>query len=121
MQYTIFGKLRCDNGEQQSVCSLCGVEASALQATFLLNNNEYQFESANEWEKQVFISNIKTFNKVFGYNSELLEGTQYNQTLLETLSTIKKKCEDDKFTFIPIKIEYLAERSVPDNIEEQAT
>jgi hypothetical protein len=30
---------------------LCRIQASALQATFLLNNNNYQFESADEWEK----------------------------------------------------------------------
>jgi hypothetical protein len=78
MQYTIFGKLKCE-GEKASACSLCRVQASALQATFLLNNNDYQFDSANEWEKQVYIANIKTFNKLFDYNPELQDDTmQYN-------------------------------------------
>jgi hypothetical protein len=40
--------------------------ASALQTAVLLNNNDFQFESAGQWEKQVFIVNLKTFNKVVG-------------------------------------------------------
>lgn len=96
MQYTIFGNLRCEQ-EKESECSTCRVLASALQATFLLDNNAYQFESASEWEKQVYIANIKTFNKLFGYNSELPEGTSYNETLYATLEQVKKKYEDEKF------------------------
>ena len=96
MQYTIFGKLECQ-GEKQSACSLCRVQASALQATFLLNNNNYQFESADEWEKQVFIGNIKTFNKLFDYSTELMEGMSYNMTLYNKLIEVKQKYEADKF------------------------
>jgi hypothetical protein len=47
-----------------------------------LNNNFYQFESANEWEKQAFIANVKSFNKVWGYDSPLVEGQAYNETLM---------------------------------------
>jgi Niemann-Pick C1 protein len=121
MQYTIFGKLKCE-GEKQSQCSLCRVDASALQATFLLNNNLYQFESADQWEQKVFISNIKTFNKLFDYNTDLTEGMEYNMTLYNTLVETKTRWEtENKFKFIPMKIEYLAERSIPDNIELEGT
>jgi Niemann-Pick C1 protein len=49
MQFTIFGKLSCEG--VQSACNACKVKASGLQTTFLLNNNAFQFSSANEWEK----------------------------------------------------------------------
>lgn len=38
-------------------------------------------------------------------------------TLYNKLKEVKEKYEEQKFKFIPIKIDYLAERSVPDNIE----
>jgi hypothetical protein len=86
-----------------------------------LNNNQYQYESADEWEKNVYIAIIKTFNKVFDYNSDLQDGMSYNTTLLNKLKEVKAKWEANKFEFIPIKLEYLAERSIPDNIEEEGT
>lgn len=76
MQFTIFGKLSCEG--VMSACTACKVKAGGLQTTFLLNNNAYQYSSANEWEKQAFIANIKSFNYVFGYDSPLMEGQHYN-------------------------------------------
>lgn len=62
--------------------------ASALQTTFLLNNNDFQFDSASAWELQVLIRNLKTLNKVVGtYNIDLPEGIEdYNQTLYKILN-----------------------------------
>jgi hypothetical protein len=59
----------------------------------LLNNNNYQFDTASEWEKQVFIANIKTFNKIFDYATDLPEGAKYNETLYNTLIAVKAKYE----------------------------
>lgn len=42
-------------------------------------------------------------------------------TLYNKLLEVKQKYEALNFVFIPIKIEYLAERSVPDNIELEGT
>lgn len=90
MPFTILGKQRCVE-KKENECSACGLMASALQTTVLLNNNDFQFESAGEWEKNVFIRNLKTFNKVTGnltgnYNTDLPEGvTDYNQTLYKIL------------------------------------
>jgi len=38
-------------------------------------NNEYSVETAEGWEKDVFIRNIKTFNKAMGnnYHTELVD------------------------------------------------
>jgi hypothetical protein len=42
---------------------------------------------------------------------------EYNTTLYDKLKEVKEKYESTGFKFIPIKVEYLAERSIPDNIE----
>jgi hypothetical protein len=87
MPYTILGKMECVE-EKENECSACGLKASALQTTFLLNNNDFQFESSNLWESHVFIKNMKTFNKVVGdYNTKLPEGVEgYNETLFTILN-----------------------------------
>lgn len=78
MPYTILGKMRCAVPKENE-CSACGLEASGLQTTFLLNNNAFQAESATAWELQVFIRNLKTFNMIFGtYNTDLPAGVDYN-------------------------------------------
>lgn len=66
MTSAIFGRITCEV-ELKSVCDACRIKASAFQISFLLNNNDFEYDMANEWEKQVFIANIKTFNKLFGY------------------------------------------------------
>jgi hypothetical protein len=91
MPYTILGKQRCVE-EKENDCSACAIIASALQTTFLLNNNDFQFDSASEWEKNVLIRNLKTFNKVVGtYNTDLPEGVEYNKTLEDILTGVYQK------------------------------
>lgn len=42
--------------------------------------------------------------------------------MYDTLKSVKERYEnEEKFVFLPLKIDYLAERSVPDNIEEEGT
>ena len=76
--------------------------ASALQTAVLLNNNDFQFESAGQWEKQVFIVSLKTFNKVVGlYNTDLPEGTNgYNMTLFKILNDTYNKHKAEGFKFV---------------------
>ena len=45
MPFTILGKQRCVEAKENQ-CSACGLMASALQTAVLLNNNDFQFESA---------------------------------------------------------------------------
>lgn len=70
MQYAVFGNITCDT-PSQGTCSSCGVNATGLQPTFLLNNDYYSMESAAEWEEKVFIANVKSFNHIVGYNDEI--------------------------------------------------
>jgi Niemann-Pick C1 protein len=120
MPYTIFGKMECVEPKENE-CSACGLKASALQTTFLLNNNEFQFDSASQWELNVLIRNLKTFNKVIGdYNTELPEGLTYNQDLFKVLNETYSNYTAKGFKYVPFKIDFLSERSIPDNIEEEA-
>ena len=121
MPYTILGKERCVE-EKENACSACGLIASALQTTFLLNNNDFQFDSASAWEKNVLIRNLKTFNKVVGtYNIDLPDGVQYNTTLLKKLTEVYQNYTKKGTKFVPFKVDFLAERSIPDNIELEAS
>lgn len=76
--------------KKENECSACGLKASALQTTVLLNSNAFQFESEDAWEMHVFIRNLKTFNKVVGdYNTELPEALKeegYNTELFKILN-----------------------------------
>lgn len=48
-------------------CAPCRLDASAFLMSFLLNNNEFSNPTAIQWEMQVFIKNIKSFNHAVGY------------------------------------------------------
>ena len=84
MQFTIFGGLRCET-PKKNACSNCLIDASGLQVTFLLYNNDYSIATAEQWEKNVFIRNIKSFNKAMGedYHTKLSDDDEkYNQDLI---------------------------------------
>lgn len=82
-----------------------------MLVTFLLNNNDYSNPAAVEWELQVFIKNIKTFNHAVGYQDELPNGLEdYNQELLTKIKSVYANNPG----MIPLKIDYLSERSIPD-------
>ena len=84
MPNAVFGRLRC-NSTSDSKCATCPVIASGFQVSFLLNNNAYSDELAMTWEKEVLIKNIKTFNLLSGYKTELDPGESYNDTLKQIL------------------------------------
>jgi len=95
-----------------------------MQFTFLLNHNAYSQVTAEEWERQVFIRNVKSFNYALGngYHTDL-DGPEkdltYNMDLVNELQTFIKDWEA-KYPDEPIKMmkaDYLAERSIQDNIE----
>jgi Niemann-Pick C1 protein len=83
MQFAIFGKLRCGTPKRNE-CSSCLIDASGLQVTFLLYNNDFSLATAEAWEKDVFIRNVKSFNKAMGqdYHTDLDDGQDYNQDLI---------------------------------------
>lgn len=58
-----------------------------MQFTFLLNHNAYSQYTAEEWERQVFIRNVKSFNKAMdnGYHTDMTgpeEDLNYNWELI---------------------------------------
>lgn len=64
---SIFGGISCD-AEYDKVsnhtipCDHCWLQAKALMATYLLNNDPFTLESAQAWEQQVLIDAIHKFN-----------------------------------------------------------
>ena len=88
-----------------------------MQLTFLLNQNNYSQETAEAWEAKVYIRNWKSFNKALGngYHTDLdgpTEGLDYNQDLIANIQKVLKDNPD----MIKVKGDYLAERSIEDNI-----
>ncbi len=64
---TIFGGITCDNAYDKQTnrtipCDHCWIQAKALMATYLLNNDEFTEKSSLEWEKSVLIDSIHKFN-----------------------------------------------------------
>lgn len=117
MQFAIFGKLKCATPKKNE-CSSCLLDASGLQVTFLLYNNDYSLATAEAWEKEVFIRNVKSFNKAMGkdYHTELDDGEKYNQDLIDQLNSVVNKYKSQGIDLMTLKADYLAERSIPDNI-----
>ena len=117
MPSAISGKMGCIK-EGTSECAACSVTASGFQVTVLLNHNAYSDEVAMEWEKQVYEANAKTFNNLTGYHTELMEGQHYNETLYKILTKVINDYKAKGVDMIPLKTDFLAERAIPDNIEE---
>jgi len=90
---TVFGGSGCVGNETSDSCNLCRKTAKTLLITFLLNNNFYTNKIAEQWEKEVFIDEITKFNE----GQQNLEGDS-NPKLL---------------------IDYISERSIPDDLSEQ--
>ncbi len=81
LTFAIFGDTSCENVATE--CDQCILKAGGMQFTFLLNHNEYQLVTAEEWERQVFIRNVKSFNYALGNNYQTtmdgpMVGLDYN-------------------------------------------
>mmetsp|Transcript_7407 Transcript_7407/g.6932 ORF Transcript_7407/g.6932 Transcript_7407/m.6932 type:complete len:527 (-) Transcript_7407:1200-2780(-) len=110
----IFGGTTCVKDDSQP-CAPCRIDASAYMVTFLLNNNDYSNPVAEEWEKNVFQRNVKTFNLFAEYHTELPPGVDdYNQTLYDQLKSVYEG--DQNESMLKLKIDYLSERSIPDEL-----
>jgi len=117
LTFAVFGGLKCEPGTA-GACEACKIDASGMQMTFLLNNNAYSLTTAEEWERQVYIRNFKSFNKAIGkdYHTALdgpMKNITYNQDLIDKVQAVYAQYPD----MIPVKADYLAERSIEDNIK----
>lgn len=112
----IFGGTTCVKDDSQP-CAPCRIDASAFMVTYLLNNNDFTNPVAMEWEKQVFIRNVKTFNLFAEYHTELPDGVEdYNKELYENLKSVYENPQNKEM--LTLKIDYLSERSIPDQLQE---
>jgi Niemann-Pick C1 protein len=91
---TVFGGTGCVGNEISDSCNLCRKTAKSLHITFLLNNNFYTNKISAEWEKEIYIDEINKFNDA-----------QKNHT---------SKPGDPQLV-----IDFLSERSVPDDLAQQ--
>jgi len=124
LTYAVFGGSSCEEGTSGE-CLACKIDASGFQMTYLLQHNVYSQKSAEEWERQVFIRNVKSFNKAFenDYHTDMSgpeEGLPYNDVLIANVRNVTETyCSEGKTScaeFIQLKADYLAERSIQDNI-----
>ena len=88
LTFAIFGDTTCQN--EATECDQCIIDAGGMQFTFLLNHNAYSQYTAEEWERQVFIRNVKSFNKAMdnGYHTDMTgpeENLNYNWELIMEL------------------------------------
>ena len=112
----IFGGTTCVKDDSQP-CAPCRIDASAYMVTFLLNNNEYSNPIAEQWELEVFQRNVKTFNLFANYHTELPDGVDdYNQELYDQLNGVYNETSNSEM--LTLKIDYLSERSIPDQLVE---
>ena len=101
--------------------------------TFLLNKNSYSLNITEEWESKVFIRNFKSFNYALGndYHTDMTgpeEGLDYNMDLVKNLQNL---LAEEPYTvtnssgtfknYINVKADYLAERSIEDNIKLESS
>ena len=121
LTFAIFGDTSCENVATE--CDQCKIKAGGMQFTMLLNHNAYSQFTSEEWERQVFIRNIKSFNYALGngYHTDLdgpLEGLNYNWALIHDIQDFiaRWKVEHPKEEIVLMKADYLAERSIQDNI-----
>ena len=120
LTYAVFGGISCEEGSEGE-CQACLIDASGLQLTLLLNKNDYSLAAAEEWERQVFIRNFKSFNYALGnnYHTDMtgpMEGIPYNQDLIDDVHALLQGYAEAGVTVIPVKADYLSERSIEDNI-----
>lgn len=85
----------------------------------MLYNNDYSTKTAESWEKNVFERNIKSFNKALDndYHVDLDDGLEYNKQLMLNVKAVIAKYAAQGTPLAGLKADYLAERSIPDNIE----
>lgn len=71
----------------------------------------------------VFIRNVKSFNKAMGddYHTELPDDLTYNQDLIDQLQAVRDKYLGQGINLMNLKADYMAERSIPDNIAEESS
>jgi hypothetical protein len=107
---SVFGGTVCVKDDSVP-CAPCRIDASAFMLTILLNNNDYSNPTAVEWEMEVLIKNIKSFNYVAKYQETLpAQLKDYNWDLVAKI----QKIYDDNPKMLKLKIDYLSERSIPD-------
>jgi Niemann-Pick C1 protein len=123
---SIYGGITCDLEKDKTSnitipCEHCWIQAKTLSANFLLNNDKYTEESAEQWEKDVLIDSIHKFNADNGSFIEeykkFFEVNENGEAIIEGGEPLKM--EDFMPQKMGVSIEYLSERSIPDELTNE--
>lgn len=106
----VLGKQGCENNEKCDDCNLCRKTARALSVTFLVNNNYYKNRISEIWERDSFINEILIFN-------EELKSGKVNYRFLNTTNSLYNLTNNTSIK--NLRIDYMAERSIPDELDKQ--
>jgi Niemann-Pick C1 protein len=122
----VLGKQGCENNEKCDDCNLCRKTARSLSVTFLVNNNYYTNRISEIWERDSFINEIQNFNEEL--KSGKINYRFINKNITKSFNNfndfniqLKEKDEnkDKNITINDLIIDYMAERSIPDELEKQ--
>ena len=119
MYSVIFGNANYDPNSE--ACNVPEINATALSkiyitlgVTYLLNNNKYTNPLAEKWEKESFMKYLTQVNAIF--NGDSVRSESSSDTPLQ--KAIKKVYKEHP-NLLPIEVNFMAERSIPDNIADQ--
>jgi len=87
----------------------------SLAVTYMLNNNKYTNPLAEQWEKDTFMKYLTQVNDLFDGDS-LRADSGSDTPLQEKIRAVYEKHPG----ILPIEINFLAERSISDNLEVQS-
>ncbi len=135
----ILGKQGCENNEKCDDCNLCRKTARALSVTFLVKNDYYKNRISEIWERDSFIAEIRQFNKElkegkvnyryaktddqtkFNYfiSNLFINMNNENTNATNLLVPVDNRNLSDNFNLTDLKIDFMAERSIPDELDVQ--
>ena len=108
----VFGDSNANNDTDACVPPI--TNAHALLITVLLNNNPFTNGPAAEWEKRAFIDLLEDFNNFYKLG-KLNHPSEDDSDLTRALRNLHTRVP----SMVEIEVSYMAERSVPDDIEKQ--
>lgn len=129
LKESIFGGISCANEHTTNEtipCKPCWIEAKALMLTYLLNNDDYTKENAENWEKDVLEDILLKYNANNG--SWIDECRKFFNVSADGSVEIgsdtwplKINLNDLTGKVLNAKLQYMAERSIPDELTNETS
>ncbi len=97
-----------------AMCMNSNLQHECVVVTFLLNKNKYTNPLAEKWEKDVFTKNLRDVNDVF--DGESVKPISDSDTPLQ--QAVKNTYAKHP-GMLPIEVNFMAERAIPDDLDLQ--